>query len=80
MINRLINMEVPTIKEVSEPIAVNYSVKDYANSFINGMSDVQKNRFRKMLQNGIRCGVSVANNYGVNYDEFINEVKNQLGV
>ncbi len=82
MINRLINMEVPSIETFNVvPINnTNYTIEEYAKAFINGMGETQRNRFKKMLENGIKCGMSVADNYGINYDEFIEEVKKQMGV
>ena len=58
----------------------NYSITDYAISFIYGMGTTQRERFKKMLEQGIRCGESVALNYGVDYDDLINEVKRILDV
>ncbi len=82
MINRLINMEVPSIETFNVvPINnTNYTIEEYAKAFINGMGETQRNRFKKMLENGIKCWMSVADNYGINYDEFIEEVKKQMGV
>ena len=85
MINRLINMEVSPIstKEDTPIQNVNkgvYTIEDYARAFINGMGETQKSRFKKMLENGIKCGLSVADNYGVDYDKFIAEVKKQMEV
>ena len=83
MINRLINMDIPKVNHRTleiTPLNGLYSIKDYANSFINGMSDTQRIRFKKMLENNIKCGMSVAENYGINYDDFISEVKKQIGV
>lgn len=79
MISNLINMNVP-----KEPIKIqpvensNYTIKDYARAFINGMGETQKLRFKQMLDNNIQCGMSVADNYGIDYDKFITEVKNEL--
>ena len=82
MINRLINMEVPSIETFNVvPINnTNYTIEEYAKAFINGIGETQRNRFKKMLENGIKCGMSVSDNYGINYDEFIEEVKKQMGV
>ena len=82
MINRLINMEVSPIPLAKEPIINKgtYTIEDYARAFINGLGETQKVRFRKMLENGIKCGMSVANNYGIDYDEFIAEVKKQMEI
>lgn len=82
MINRLIDMEVQPIETFTvTPINnTNYTIEEYANAFINGMGETQKERFKKMLQNDIKCGMSVAENYGINYDDFINEVKKQMEV
>ena len=87
MINRLINMSVPSINTISgnvDPVkpAKNgiFTMEQYAKAFINGMGETQKERFKKMLENDIKCGMSVADNYGIDYDEFITEVKKQMEV
>lgn len=83
MINRLINMEIPNLakEKVGVPLAKNaYSIEDYATAFIKGMGETQRIRFKKMLENEIRCGMSVADNYGIDYDKFIVEVKKQMEV
>lgn len=56
------------------------SLKDYAVAFIEGMSETQRERFKNMLENKIECGMSVAKLYGLDYQEFISEVKKELGV
>ena len=86
MINKLINMDIPPISNSNKygifPYQNKsvYTIQDYANSFINGMGETQRDRFKKMLQNGIECGISVADNYGIDYNEFIQEVKKQMEV
>lgn len=84
MINRLIDMEVliPKNKQIINNIKTNsdYSIQEYAIAFIYGMSENQKDRFKKMLENNIECGMSVAKSYGVDYSDFIEEVKKQLKV
>lgn len=82
MISRLINLEVPKItKEIPSHISNgNYTIQEYAMAFITGMSDTQRERFKKMLENQLQCGMSVAKSYGIDYDEFIEEVKKQLKV
>lgn len=84
MINRLIDMKIPIVNQeiIDTPIIIknNFTIKDYATSFINGMGETQRNRFKKMLENGIKCGMSVADNYDIDYTEFIKEVKKQMGV
>ena len=57
-----------------------FNTEDYAIAFIYGMSKTQRDRFKKMLEQGIRCGESVALNYGVDYNELMNEVKRILKV
>jgi len=57
-----------------------FSIEDYAIAFVYGMGKKQRNRFKKMLENNIKCGECVAYNYGINYDEFITEVKRILKV
>ena len=66
--------------EKSKNVKGNYSIQDYAIAFIYGMGNVQRERFKKMLQQGIKCGESVALNYGVDYNDLINEVKRILEV
>lgn len=82
MISRLIDLD---IKIDETPINertnnTNFDIKDYAISFINGMNENQRNRFKLMLQNNIQCGMSVAYSYGIDYQKFIAEVKKQLKV
>lgn len=83
MINRLIDME-PMKKQIDKPkiipIPTNATMQEYAMAFIAGMGETQRNRFKKMLESGIKCGMSVAESYGIDYDDFITEVKNQLKV
>lgn len=80
MINRLINMDIKPIELSYANSKKEYSIEEYANAFINGMGETQRNRFKKMLENGIKCGMSIADNYHIDYDEFIIEVKKQMGV
>ena len=85
MVNRLINMNIAPIKEVKSILVKpmqngTFTIQEYAKAFIDGMSEAQKARFKKMLENGIKCGLSVADNYGIDYDEFIEEVKKQMEV
>jgi hypothetical protein len=83
MINRLIDMNVSVsdnYKKVIPKSNGNYTIQDYANAFIQGMGETQKTRFKKMLENNIECGMSVAENYGIDYNEFIEEVRKQLGL
>lgn len=81
MINRLINMDVNinpnTIEEIK---SVDGSIQDYAIAFLKGMSETQRKRFKKMLENNIECGMSVAKSYGIDYPSFIKEVKTILKV
>lgn len=84
MINRLINLH-PTISKgnkftVYDQMNANASIRDYAIAFLSGMSDTQKARFKKMMENGIECGMSVAKNYNIDYNEFIREVKQILNI
>lgn len=58
----------------------NFSIEDYAITFVYGMGKTQRDRFKKMLEQNIKCGESVAYNYGVNYDDLIKEVKRILKV
>ena len=82
MINRLINMEISPVSLKEKPIENNgiYTTEDYVRAFISGMGETQKLRFKKMLENGIECGLSVADNYGIDYEDFIKEVKKQMEV
>ena len=58
----------------------NYTITDYALAFVYGMGISQRNRFKQMLEHGIKCGECVALNYGVDYDELMSEVKRILNV
>lgn len=83
MISRLIDMNIVPTQNVSCATLnkeTHYTISEYATAFIDGLSDRQKARFKKMLENNIECGMSVAENYGIDYNEFITEVKNQLKV
>lgn len=81
MINRLINLDIK-MPSATQLIKSNgaYTIAEYATVFLDGLDKNQKSRFKKMLQNGIKSGMSVADGYGINYDEFINEVKSQLNI
>lgn len=82
MINRLINIDItpPKNKKVENLHSGHYTIEEYAIAFISGMSDTQQNRFKQMLENNIESGMGVAKSYGIDYKEFINEVKKQLKV
>lgn len=84
MINRLIDMKINVSHETITPKTVqtqhNYSVQDYAIAFITGLKPTQKERFKKMLENQIECGMSIAESYGIDYNDFITEVKKLLKV
>lgn len=80
MINRLINMDVKPFKSNIITSSGDYTIQQYAYSFLSGLSKSQKARFKQMLENGIEAGMSVASTYGVDYTEFIQEVKNQLKI
>lgn len=81
MINRLINLDIK-MPSATQLIKSNgaYTIPEYVTVFLEGLDKNQKDRFKKMLQNGIKSGMSVADSYGINYDEFINEVKSQLTI
>lgn len=57
-----------------------FSIEDYAITFVYGMGKNQRDRFKKMLEQDIKCGESVAYNYGVDYDQLMKEVKRLLKV
>lgn len=57
-----------------------FSIQDYAITFVYGMGISQRERFKQMLEQGIKCGESVAISYGVDYDQLMNEVKRILNV
>lgn len=82
MINRLINIEISSPKKPIKSIAHsgNYTIEEYVAYFLNGMSVTQRQRFKQMLENKIESGMSVAKNLGLNYRDFITEVKRQLKV
>ena len=82
MINKLIDINPIITYTTAKPkeISSKPTILDYAASFVNGMSETQRNRFKKMLESGIECGLSVAESYDVNYSDFIKEVKKLLMV
>lgn len=82
MISRLIDMDISKYNGyAAKPLkSDNFTISDYANSFLFGMSSTQRDRFKRMLENNIECGMSVALNYGIDYGKFIQEVKNKLNV
>lgn len=82
MINRLINIDITPPKQEKAPNmhAGNYTTEEYVIAFISGMSETQQQRFKKMLENNIESGMGVAKSYGIDYAEFIKEVKKQLKV
>lgn len=81
MINRLINLDIkmPSATQLIKSNGV-YTIAEYATVFLEGLDKNQKSRFKKMLQNGIESGMSVADSYGINYNDFIVEVKSQLNI
>lgn len=82
MIRKSINIRSNPIQmnEVKPIKPESSNVKEYAESFLKGMGEIQRMRFKRMLENGINCGMSVAEGYGVDYNTFIREVKKQLEV
>lgn len=58
----------------------NFTIEDYAITFVYGMGKTQRDRFKKMLEQNIKCGESVAYNYGVDYEDLMKEVKRILKV
>ena len=84
MISRLIDINIKPVShetiETNQPLKTNFSIKDYAKSFINGMEKTQLKRFKQMLENNIEAGMSVAKSYNIDYSEFIKEVKNELNI
>ena len=78
MVNNIIS--TPMEKVASKSNNGKFSVEDYAITFVYGMGKTQRERFKKMLENNIKCGESVANNYRVDYDSLIKEVKRILKV
>lgn len=47
----------------------------YAQAFVDSLSDAQRKQFKKMLENGVEVGRSIAETYGVPLKQFIMEVK-----
>lgn len=75
-------MQMPVEKSEKRIVPTNgkFSTEDYAIAFVYGMGKKQRDRFKKMLESNIKCGESVANSYGIDYDPFIKEVKRILKV
>lgn len=83
MISRLIDIEVPKEIKSNKNIIYNpgnYTINDYAASFVYGMGEKQRERFKQMITHNIQCGMSVAKSYGVDYDGFMDKVKKLLKV
>ena len=75
-------MQMPVEKSFNQITLTNgqFSIEDYAIAFVYGMGKKQRDRFKKMLEHNIKCGESVADSYGVDYNQFITEVKRILKV
>lgn len=75
-------MQMPVEKSEKRIIPTNgkFTIEDYAIAFVYGMGKKQRERFKRMLQNNIKCGESVADSYGVDYEQLIAEVKRILRV
>lgn len=80
MINRLIDMDIKVLNPTKLTNNGKYSIEEYAYIFLEGLGKTQKDRFKQMLENGIKSGMSVAKSYGIDYEEFITEVKRQLQI
>lgn len=81
MINKLINLQFDVDDKTDLEINTSgFTIQQYATAFLSGLGVTQKERFKKMLENNFKCAKSVAENYGIDYDKFINEVKKQLGI
>lgn len=74
-ISRLI---IPPHTAEHQPV-INYSknnnINIYAQTFINSLTIAQRKQFKKMIENGIEVGRSVAETYGVPLKQFIEEVR-----
>lgn len=81
MVSSLINMNI-RVDTNKKPVMYNgrFTVEQYVSTFLNGLGETQRNRFKKMIELGIKSGMSVAKSYGLDYDEFITEVKKQLKI
>lgn len=64
--------------KASAPQAADGSAESCARLFVNGMSAVQKERFKTMMESGAECGKSVAQAYKVPLNDFMTEVKKIL--
>ena len=85
MINRLINMDISIPNKGNLPSMMasnpgNYTIQQYVSAFLSGLGETQKDRFKQMLKNGIQSGMSIAKSYGIEYSDFIKEVKKQLNL
>jgi len=78
MISNLIQPPKPRNAPVKHSAAAQdhpSTAENCARFFVNGMGATQRERFKTMLQNGIKCGESFAKSYGVPAEEFILEVR-----
>jgi len=76
----MVNSFTKVNEEKSKKLNGIYTVEDYAIAFVYGMGKSQRERFKNMLQQGIKCGESVALNYGIDYNDLMQEVKRILNV
>lgn len=76
----LTKIKIEDISNIKPTNNGKFSIEDYAITFVYGMGKPQRERFKKMLEQGIKCGESVAYNYGIDYDELMTEVKRILKV
>ena len=74
------SITIPVEKTISKLNNGKFSIEDYAIAFVYGMGKSQRERFKKMLEQNIKCGESIAVSYGVDYDKLIHEVKRILKV
>lgn len=81
MINKLIDLQFDVDNTSAlEMGSGGFTIQQYVLSFLSGLGQTQKERFKKMLENGFEAGMSIAKNYGVDYNEFMKEVKKQLNI
>ena len=80
MLNTVMKLPIEKTQNNTIKLKTQYSIEDYAITFIYGMGKTQRERFKKMLEQGLTCGESIAYNYGIEYKPFISEVKRILKV
>lgn len=61
--------------ENTKVIASKFNPIDCARLFVDGLKDDQRIKFKRMIENNIKCGEGIAKAYNIPYETFISQVK-----